>query len=1509
MNFLTSLLKKAYVVMLTFLVSLSFGQNNSNCLTTTKANLTLEANGQAVLGSSQVYASVFYEDFTSDAPGYSTTLNNWNFITNGGVDIGDYITGNASREIDLAGNNNSKISSKQTLNLSPGEYRLTFDNRLNNNPSGGNSVKATLGNFVFETSVSEITVRHEVFSFTVSTPTSAALVLEQLGTNDAAGSFIGNIQLAKKIDAYSLVTAVDKKCEVASLSVDKSTFYCSDTGINNVQLTTHYTDGSTSTTNVTVSVTDNILPVIACPFDITIDAQPGSCGAIVTYNQPTATDNCGSGNLPTSLDGHTFKGEFRGHTYFLSNKMVTPEQAHANAIAAGGHLATISDAAENTFISNFNSGFMWIGATDRDVEGQWKWITNEPYTYTNWAPGEPNNAGDGEDWAVINWGGTNPSWNDWYFTASAFYTVEFDGGTLPTTLVSGIESGGFFPVGTTEVTYEAVDASGNRVQCAFNVTVNDHEAPQVLTKNITAELDSAGNATITPQMIDNGSNDACGIASMNVSPSTFTCDNVGDNTVTLTVTDNNGNTSSANVVVSVVDNIAPLVLDNVDVSVNNAPGVCGAVVDYDLPSASDNCARGGQGQDVLLIWDVINSNTTALQTALTDAGLNVTLSATSETSYNGNNPSPDGFDAVIHLDGATYWTPMPVAGQQALVDYVLQDGGTYITQEWSAYEVDQTGGMNTMREIVVLQRRGGTQGNYTYTTVPGKENDPILDGLPNSFVVTGGHNIGAARFFNQNPSRVLMTADNGVGDAVVVRDFDNGGAAIGFAHACNYNNYPTLSIPEVQQLYVNSVRYAGGGGGGVSATQTTGLPSGSQFPVGTTTNTFEFTDDAGNTTTSSFDITVSDNEVPQITAPADIELLATSASGVVVNYDTPVGTDNCDVSTVLTSGLASGATFPIGVTTVTYTATDASGNSSSASFNVTVTGLPPVIELPEDITVSTDAGQCGAIVNYQAYDNTGIPASNITYDIQPGTFFGTGTTTVTATATNAVGSSSGTFTVTVVDNEAPLVVTQDLTVQLDASGNASIIASQIDNGSSDACGVANIAIDVTAFDCSNVGANIVTLTVTDVNGNSSTAIANVTVEDHVAPVAISQDITVQLDATGNISITAEAIDNGSSDACGIASLTLDQYDFDCSNLGDNKVGLTVTDVNGNSTEVAATVTVVDDLAPVVVTQDVSVILSNGQASITTSQVDGGTSDNCSFDLSLDNTTFNCNDIGWHVVTLTAVDSSGNTATATANVEVVGEVPTVSIADFTAVNTQQINTVFLGYGPQSVALQTTTTGGASFDYYWTSSSGEQVDAVANPVVSPEVSTTYYVEVTNNYGCTTSASFEVCVIDARSFNKKGQPDGKVLVCHHTHGKKGTKTVVISVSPNAVATHLNRHGDTLGACNASCVTESDNSSARGAGTNDSLADSKLTVYPNPSRDGLFNIRLDQDLFTSNKPVDRMIYLYDLSGKVVDQKTILAHNNSQVISIGKANLSSGFYMLRIVSGDEVITEKLIVE
>ncbi|WP_337225290.1 hypothetical protein, partial [Proteus terrae] len=79
-------------------------------------------------------------------------------------------------------------------------------------------------------------------------------------------------------------------------------------------------------------------------------------------------------------------------------------------------------------------------------------------------------------------------------------------------------------------------------------------------------------------------------------------------------------------------------------------------------------------------------------------------------------------------------------------------------------------------------------------------------------------------------------------------------------------------------------------------------------------------------------------------------------------------------------------------------------------------------------------------------------------------------------------------------------------------------AAQVNNGSSDNCSIATIALDKTAFDCSNVGANTVTLTVTDVNGNSSSATATITVVDNIAPTAVAQNLTIPLNASGTATI-------------------------------------------------------------------------------------------------------------------------------------------------------------------------------------------------------------------------------------------------------------------------------------------------------------------------------------------------------------------------------------------------------
>ena len=132
---------------------------------------------------------------------------------------------------------------------------------------------------------------------------------------------------------------------------------------------------------------------------------------------------------------------------------------------------------------------------------------------------------------------------------------------------------------------------------------------------------------------------------------------------------------------------------------------------------------------------------------------------------------------------------------------------------------------------------------------------------------------------------------------------------------------------------------------GVGAVTRSGVPSGNNFPVGTTTLTYSATDAHGNTGSATQLVTVVDNTPPQISCQANITLEPTCPSGAIATYTAPVGTDNCPGAiTTRTAGGASGTVFPIGTTTVTHTVTDASGNTASCSFTVTVKTVFQTIE-------------------------------------------------------------------------------------------------------------------------------------------------------------------------------------------------------------------------------------------------------------------------------------------------------------------------------------------------------------------------------------------------------------------------------------------------------------------------------------------------------------------------------------------------------------------------------------
>ncbi len=328
------------------------------------------------------------------------------------------------------------------------------------------------------------------------------------------------------------------------------------------------------------------------------------------------------------------------------------------------------------------------------------------------------------------------------------------------------------------------------------------------------------------------------------------------------------------------------------------------------------------------------------------------------------------------------------------------------------------------------------------------------------------------------------------------------------------------------------------------------------------------------------------------------------------------------------------------------------------SFNIDC--IPPVITLdgenPQIIELGVGYTELGASTDD---GSTVVIDATAFVDV-------VGNYTITYNATNAIGNSAVEVTriVNVVDTTNPIAICQDINVALNPSGTVTIIGTQVDNSSSDLSGIASLAVSPSSFTTSDVGANTVTLTVTDTNGNSETCTSTVTVVDTIAPTMACQDITVQLDATGNVSITATQVDGGTTDAAGIASLNIDITDFDCANIGENTVTLTATDTNGNEDTCTAIITVEDTIAPVfnaaTLPTDIEVPFDTGDmytlADFTTDVV---ATDNCDVNnRALLATTITQNPVagtllgfGDHVIMLSVEDADNNVQTATFTITV------------------------------------------------------------------------------------------------------------------------------------------------------------------------------------------------------------------------------------------------------------------
>ena len=518
---------------------------------------------------------------------------------------------------------------------------------------------------------------------------------------------------------------------------------------------------------------------------------------------------------------------------------------------------------------------------------------------------------------------------------------------------------------------------------------------------ITATSDVYG-ASVDGGDIDNGSTDNCGIVDYSVSPSDFTCGEVGANTVTLTVTDGAGNTSSCNATVTVQDVDAPVITCPGDVTVDNDLGVCGAVVNF-AATATDNCSA-------TITYDPASGSTFPIGTT--------TVTATAE--------DPSGNQDVCTFTVTVNDTEAPTfLGCLQNITVSNEAGICSAVVTYPTFGETLTGSGNIQQEGNNFEN--GNVSNTAWIGTGGVSSDDIFIPAGQCYDISTI----AAPFFNNDlasVSAITVTfysdASGAPGSVVSTQtllpgDWTTTLLGTNFFGFINSNQYDlTLNTP---------ITLCGGGSG------TTYWMS----IVGTVVDGFDFYWEYS--TVSPY----GDNAMFFNPSAGEwVPLGGNLVFDIGYSYSFATGvTDNCP-GVVIDYSIASGSTFPIGTTAVTITATDVAGNSSNCVFNVVVEDTEdPTITCPNDTVVDNNPGDCGAVITFNDATSTdNCLGETITYSVANGSFFPVGTTEVTATATDAAGNTATcTFNVTVSDIEEPTLVCPANIVQDNDAGLCSAV--------------------------------------------------------------------------------------------------------------------------------------------------------------------------------------------------------------------------------------------------------------------------------------------------------------------------------------------------------------------------------------------------------------------------------------------------------------------------------------
>jgi hypothetical protein len=1285
---------------------------------------------------------------------------------------------------------------------------------------------------------------------------------------------------------------------------------------------------------ITITVGDNVAPVITCPATANINTDLGICTSSASIGTATFTDNCAGGSVVSAPAG-------------------------PYAIGATSVVWTATDGNGNTA-----SCTHVVNVTDSQLP-----VITCPATAN----------------INIDLGLCTSSAS----IGTATFTDNCAGGS-----VAGLPAGPY-AIGSTNVVWTATDANGNTSSCTQVVTVVDLISPNAICQNISVTLDAIGEASITPAMVNNNSTDNCAISTLSLNIFSFDCANTGTPvTVTLTVSDATGNTSTCTALVTTNDNQAPSITCPANFTVNNILNQCNAVVNYTAPIGTDNCAGatttqiGGLPSGSLIAVGTTTTNTFRV----TDGAGNSATCSFTTTVIDAELPSitcdsNQSFANAPGTCGRTRTYPLPTFSDNCPGVTIVQNPGDPFTSG-DFFPV----GVNTITYIATDASSNTNTCSFTITIV---DNQAPTILCPSNVTIactdnsspaalgfaTATDNCTPAVAININSSDATVVGTC-LGNYTINRTW-TATDAVGNSTTClqtinvqDITGPNLIGVPADITVDCGSVPAAGAVAaldacspvGSVPVTMNEVTTAGSCAGNYIITRTWTATDGCGNSSSQSQTITVTDVTAPVLAGvPSDLSIDCGDPIPVV---GSPTASDDCSGATISFNEVtAAGSCAGNYTITRTWTATDVCGNSTSASQVITVIDVtgPLLSGVPANTTVNCTSLPVPATVTVS--DNcSGVTILGVVFNetITPGSCAGNYVITRTWSATdNCNNTSSSTQTITVIDDIAPVIDPLPAVSTIDCSIAPSFAtATATDNCS----GVTITTADVTtAGACAGSYSITRTFTATDGCGNSSTATQTINVQDLTAPVITG------LPATSTISCPATPVFTTptATDNCSGAVLTFSNVTTPGTCAGNYSITRTwtATDGCGNSSTASQTINVQDLTAPVITGLPATSTISCPATPVFTTPT---ATDNCSGAvLTFSNVTTpgTCASNYSITRTWTATDGCGNSSTASQTINVQDLTgPTITCnapvvinagATCTAIVTLALPVVIDGCGAVTSIVNnhpsTTYTAGVT-TVIWTATdacgntstcaqtvtvTSPEMDVTGNnisiadgsttysltnytdfgstPICNVQVNKTYVIKNTGagNLNLTGSPRVTISGVNAADYTVVTQPGLSVLapgqsvsfVVRFDPTTTGFKYATININNNDCNENPYNYNvrGTARACispneeeeGTEVLTESGEMQEE-VGTADVTTEPgiEFTLYPNPSN-GIFNLSL------IDMPREKTeIRLMDNLGQVI----FVGELKDMTQSYDFSYLRAAVYYLQIVNEKSSITKQIII-